>query len=512
MCHVFRRDGGTVCYAIWSLVEVDNSAGDGGGATTVYFLQDCQQSLDTTVPAFCVKNLDMIRMPAWVTTAGVLGGLAGVAVWGHETDWTFTQFVHHAPHESHHGTYAAHPESPSNTELHVELTSAADLKNAGVVVGHASTRPMSEQIVAHGEVTYNQNKLAQLSARVPGTAWRVEKQVGDQVRKGDVLALIDASDVGRAKSEFLQALVQAELKQQTLDRLKAVGDAVPQRQLREAESALREASVARFNAQQTLVNLGLPIRYDDLANLSDEARARKIHFLGISTELTEGFDQAHTTANLIPLVAPFDGIVIRREIVIGEMVSPDKPQFVLADTRTMWLKMSVRKEDAIRLAVGQIVDFEADGVPGTVHCRLMWISTEVDEKTRTVQARGEVNNPLLETNDSAAVSHVGPSPQFSENRLLRSNTFGTGHVRIREEPLAVVVPEKAIVWDGKRHLVFVPRADGVSFEPRTVGLGVTHDGFTEVLEGLQTGEAVVVEGSHTLKSEMAEQLADGHAN
>ena len=474
-------------------------------------IQDCHQSLHTTVPAFCVKNLDMIRLPAWVTTAGVLGGLAGVAVWGHETDWTFTHFVHHAPHELHHPTQAALPESASDSGAHVDLVSATDLKNAGVVVGHATTRPMSEQIVAHGEVTYNQNKVAQLSARVPGTVWRVEKQVGDEVRKGDVLALIDASDVGRAKSEFLQALVQAELKQQTLDRLNAVGDAVPQRQLREAQSALREATVARFNAQQSLVNLGLPIRFNDLAELSDEARARKIHFLGISTDLTDGFDPAHTTANLIPLVAPFDGVVIRREIVIGEVVAPDKPQFVLADTRTMWLKMSVRKEDAIRLAVSQIVDFEADGVPGTVHCRLAWISTEVDEKTRTVQARGEVNNPLLGTNSSAAFVGTSSSPSQSENRLLRANTFGTGRVRIREEPLAVVVPEKAIVWDGKRHLVFIPRADGVSFEPRIVGLGVTHDGFTEVMEGLQTGEAVVIEGSHTLKSEMAEQLAGGHA-
>ena len=49
-------------------------------------------------------------------------------------------------------------------------------------------------------------------------------------------------------------------------------------------------------------------------------------------------------ANLLPLVAPFDGVVVRRDLVIGEMADPARPSFVLADTRRLWLQLDVRQE------------------------------------------------------------------------------------------------------------------------------------------------------------------------
>jgi cobalt-zinc-cadmium efflux system membrane fusion protein len=100
------------------------------------------------------------------------------------------------------------PENNSRCQLHqrrVQFASAKAVEKAGVDIAVVHERPIIEAVVANGEVDYDQNRMAHLSSRVPGTVWRVEKQVGDHVRKGEVLAIIDAADVGRAKSEFLQA-------------------------------------------------------------------------------------------------------------------------------------------------------------------------------------------------------------------------------------------------------------------------------------------------------------------
>ena len=120
--------------------------------------------------------------------------------------------------------------------------------------GRATQRPIVEAVIANGEVVYDQTHMAHLASRVAGTVWRVEKQVGDRVRKGDVLALIDAAEVGRAKAEFLQAIAQVRLKRANRRTAEAAGGrwqrARPQ--MREAEAALQEAKIRLLSAQQTL--------------------------------------------------------------------------------------------------------------------------------------------------------------------------------------------------------------------------------------------------------------------
>lgn len=441
----------------------------------------------------------------------VLGSLGALAVWGHETDWTFTRFVahgagdiDHSPAAGHSGKNDAH--SAEHGTTNVTFGSQSELDATGIRLGSAIHRSMGEHVTAHGVVSYVQTQIAQLSARVPGTVWRVQKQLGDSVKRGEVLAVLDAADVGKAKSEYLQAMVKEELCAETLDRLTTAGNAVPVKQKREAESEVREARVHRFTTQQALVNLGLPIRFEELVSLSDAARAARMHFLGLPADIVQGLDLETTTANLIPIIAPFDGVVVRREIVTGEVVTPEHSQLVVADVRAMWIKLNVNKEDAFRLSLGQDVSFEADGVPGEVQTSISWISTEVDDKTRTVQVIAKVDNPLLvETGD------------LSGQRLLKANTFGIGRIRVRQSSTAVVVPSRAVQWDGRAHVVFVPKpdrsgsaADGKpvrSFEPCPVRPGTTADGFTEILEGLYCGDEIVVDGSHLLKSELARRVA-----
>ena len=449
----------------------------------------------------------------------VLGSLSGIAWWGHETDWTFWHRVPHGPVERIvHPSIAATAKAPSTAspagsghspsidfgEQVVSLSGEVTLEQLGIRLGEVACQPVSESLTVPGQVKYVETQLAQLSARVPGMVWSIHKRVGDPVTQGEVLAILDSSEVGRAKAEFLQSLVQTELRQKNLQRIIDMAESLPERQRREAEAAYREACVQRYNAQQALVNLGLPIRIRDLEGLTDQQRAERIHFLGLPSGLTGQFDAEVVTANLIPLVAPFDGVLIRQQITRGEIVNPQQPQMTVADVRKMWVELSVHKEDSARVRIGQPISFEADGLAQPVSSHISWMSTEADAVTRTVRVIAEVDNQMVMTASSTL-----------PRRALEANVFGTGQIRIRETAQALVVPRSAVVWIHQQPVVFVPlftagQIDGpksvqppLRFVARPVKTGShSETGSIELLQGVQPGEKIVCEGSHLLKSEL----------
>jgi cobalt-zinc-cadmium efflux system membrane fusion protein len=445
--------------------------------------------------------------------------LIGLAAWGHLNHWTLPRFaevperIQTASRASLEGTLARTlaGKSPADGDQAdapqtvaagedplpplVTFRSSEAAQKAGLRLEAAGEQELDDCVDANGVVAYDETRLARLSARVAGIAWRVEKQLGDHVRKGEVLAILDALEVGKAKAEFLEAMVALDVKSQHLRSLEKISSSVAERQLREAAARVREARIRRFNAQQTLINLGLPLPATIDDHMTDEELSRSIHFLGIPEAIVSDIEPEAATANLIPLVAPFDGVVIERAIVTGEVVQTARPQFVVADVSRMWLKLNVKKSDAVRLALDQTIWFSADGVPGELECILTWIGTEVDEKTRTVQVRAVTDNPLV----------ASPSQGRAGQRLLRAHTFGTARIRVREERRAVVVPGSAVQWNGTNHVVFIPQTDGKSFLARVVTPGVSRDGTTEIVRGIQRGEMVVAAGSHLLKSEMGRQ-------
>ncbi|MBL9122867.1 MAG: efflux RND transporter periplasmic adaptor subunit [Planctomycetaceae bacterium] len=457
----------------------------------------------------------------YVSTVAVLATLGGIGLWGHINHWKLS----HADSDHHPAPAAvrfaesaktadtpelataahASPAAPATPRAadpapaaptpdptavdQLELGSHEAVVKAGIEMVEARQTPMDHSVVATGVIDYNQTRVAQLSSRVPGIAWRVEKRAGQAVHNGDVLAIVEAVDVGTAKSEFLKALAQMELKAKVLARLDPT--VVAARQIHEVEAQLREARIAVFTAQQNLVNLGLPISTDEFSPLSDEERAAKMRFLGLPAEIVAELDPERTTANLLPLIAPFDGVVISREMVVGEAVATTEPQFIVADVEKMWIKLDVRQEDALQLKIGQEVKFRPDGIPNEVSSTVSWIATEVDPKTRTVEVRAIVDNPLVQA----------ATPQQAEQRLLRANTFGTGLIRVSENSHAVVVPNQAIQWDGNNHVVFVNQ-EGARFESRKVAIGCVDDNDSEILSGIQVGERVVTVGSHVIKSEI----------
>jgi cobalt-zinc-cadmium efflux system membrane fusion protein len=386
----------------------------------------------------------------------------------------------------------------------VQFASAHAIEKAGIDIAVVAEQPIVEAAVATGEVIYDQTRMAHLSSRVAGTVWHVERQVGDRVQKGDLLSLVDAAEIGKAKGEFLQAIAQVRLKQATHERLKSLtGDVLAARQLREAEAAWQEARIRLQTAQQALINLGLTVRAEDYADVDPSQIATRIQFLGLPAEIVARLDAASTTSNLFPIRSPLDGIVIDCHVVAGEVVDSNTQLFGVADVSRMWLMLNVREEDAKYVSLGQPVLFRPSSKDATEsRGSVGWISTAADNQTRTIKIRALLPN--------------------ADGRL-RANTFGSGRIVLRDEPQAIVVPTQAVHWDGTCHVVFVrdknyhDPGSQKFFHVRSVRPGIQTGDLTEIIVGLLPGEVVASKNSVVLEAQLLKSnlgagcgCADGH--
>jgi len=349
--------------------------------------------------------------------------------------------------------------------------------------------PVVESVQATGEIRYDGTRIARLAARANGTVWRVEKQAGDAVQQGELLALIDAAEVGLAKAELQQALAEWHFSTATVDRLQPLADSggVARTKILDAEIATRTAWIRAQRAHQSLVNLGLPLPLNKVRDFSEQQLANAVQFLGIPQDVVSRLNAATTTSNLLPVVAPQSGTVVERNIVAGEVVDTQQVLFTVADTSQVWLLLNIPLEDAGYISNGQSVDFLPDGHRESVTGTINWKSTSADQKTRTVSVRATLPN--------------------TDGHLL-NETFGQGEVVLRDEPDAIVIPNEALQWDGSCHVVFVRdkawfrKESPKLFHTRSVRPGAKTDDYTEIIAGVLPGEVVATIGSDVLRAQL----------
>jgi len=383
------------------------------------------------------------------------------------------------------------PENNSRNTMHtsrVQFSSAEAVTKAGIDVDVVQERPMTDAITANGELVFDPTRVGHLSTRVPGTVVAVFKIVGDQVAAGEILALVDAAQVGQAKSQFLQAVVQLQLRKSTVERLRPIANsgAVPQKSVIEAEAALQEAEVALISSRQALENLGFELP-EGLETRTSQMLADELRFLGVPKSAVASLSAGKKTANLIPILAPHDGVLVVSEVVAGEVVDTAKSLFTVSDPSRMWLLLNVRQEDAKIVQRGLPVQFQSDNGDQFVIGQVTWISPAVDEQTRTLQVRVSVAN---------------------EDGSLRDKTFGTGRIVLREEPNAIVVPRDAVQSTPDASFVFVRDKNYFEddspkfFHVRQVRIGARNDQYVELLAGALPGEVIASKGSNVLLAQL----------
>lgn len=485
-----------------------------------------------------------------IPTAVIMAALAGLAFWGHHTGWNFgaenprakigsaqeerssvrvledaeTPDYGWCPRHGVHNCPLEHPDvaqtfkRPTITQedfararrvlavrpraendlayrghrRRLHFASAEAVDKAGIEIFPVLSEAVTEVVTANGEISFDPTRMARLTSRASGTARYVAKMIGDPVRAGEVLALVDAKEVGKAKSQFLEPLVQVRLRRKYLVNLKAAGRSVSERQIEEAEAGLRDAEARLLGAEQALLNLGLPVRAANHADAPIEELHRRLQFLGVPETLVQNLDRASRSGNLLPVRAPFDGVVLKCDVINGELVDTSKVLFVIVDPRRVWLMLHVGLADIGCVARGQTVRFRPDGLKEEFTGKLTWMGTGSDDKTRTVPVRVELSN--------------------KESRL-RASMFGVGRIVLREEPDALVVPTEAVQLDGGCRIVFVRHKDYLKpdgpkeFLVRTVRTGARHGANTEIIAGVLKEESVVTKGSSRLLRELKKSTA-----
>jgi cobalt-zinc-cadmium efflux system membrane fusion protein len=386
--------------------------------------------------------------------------------------------------------FAAKNINSSREPLHkkrVQFASKESISRAGIDVGIVEVKPMAESISANAELIFDPTRVARLSTRVAGGVAATLKVTGDRVKAGEILAVIDAAEVGKAKSQFAQAAVQLKLKESVADRLRpiALQGAVPQKTAIEAETSLQEAIVAFSTARQALVNLGFdpPTRNENLDSMKLDQTLQK---LGLE-EYVERRLSTPLSSNLIPIRAPLDGVVTQVDAVVGETVQPGTTLFTIADTRQMWLMTNFHQDDVGRVRVGSTIAFESDSSGSHAEGTVAWISPTIDDRTRTVSVRANIE---------------------SDGETLKNNTFGKASVLLRAEKNAIVVPKQAIQSTADATFVFVRdknffRPDvPLYFHVRQVRIGTSDETHVELLAGVLPGEVIVTKGSTSILAQL----------
>lgn len=338
-------------------------------------------------------------------------------------------------------------------------------KRAGVRVAALQEGELAGEITLTATVKPNQDRLSHVAPRVPGRIVAVYAKLGDGVKAGQPLALLDSLEVGEAHSVYLQAASEATLAAAAFERAERL----------KAEEVMpaKDWQRARFEHEKARAQLA--------------AAAEKLRMLGVQPSGKSGGRAAST----FPVYATHAGTVTEKHAVLGETAKPDESLFTVADLTTLWIEANVAEKDlaAVRMDAAAMVSVAA--WPGeTFPGRIAYVGATVDKETRTIAARIEVAN---------------------QDGRLKPGMFATANVATGGARKALLVPESAVTLLQGLPTVFVEEGGG--FEARPVELGERSGGRVTIRSGVSAGERVVQEGVYALKARaLKAQIGSGHAH
>ena len=357
-------------------------------------------------------------------------------------------------------------EHEEHEEESIMQLSEEDMKRFSIEVDRAGSREFEVYLSVPGEIVINTDLMAHIVPRVPGIVREVKKKLGDPVKKGEVMAVMESRDLADAKTAYLASIERFELANTIFkreDKLWKEKISSEQEYL-DAKKAFAEAKIEMRSAEQKLRALGFNAEY--LEKLPSEP-----------AELLTTFE----------ITAPFNGIVIQKHISLGEVVKDEADIFVVADLDTVWVDLRVHQKDVGLIRKGQKVIISAkSSVPETKGV-IGYVAPVIDEKTRTALARVVLDNT---------------------SGLLRPGTFVTVNVLVKKLNAEVVVAKSILQDVDDKTCIFIKNEYG--FEPRPVTIGWSNDEYVEIIEGLRPGETIVTKNSFRLKAELEKSAVGGH--
>lgn len=359
---------------------------------------------------------------------------------------------------------------PTGEDTHgdeVVRLSAADLKEFGIELATAKSGALDQLVELPGEIVLNSDALAHVVPQVQGIVREVRKSIGDSVKSGEVMAVIDSRELAEAKATYLAAIEREKLALANFTREERLWQkkVTSEQEYLNAKQALAETRIGRNAAEQQL------------------------HALGFSeTYLKELPQHPDTTYTRYEIRAPFAGTIIEKHLTLGESVSADAEVFTIADLSSVWVDINVYQKDLTQIRKGQTVSILiGHGIP-TVSGKVAWVGPLVGEATRTAKARVILANP---------------------DGTLRPGLFVTAQVAVADTPVGIVIPKSALQTFEGRTVVFVQDEDGL--EPKPVQTGRENASHVEIVEGLKSGQTYVSQGAFTIKAQLSKgAFGDGH--
>jgi cobalt-zinc-cadmium efflux system membrane fusion protein len=351
---------------------------------------------------------------------------------------------------------AAGPVAPAGAGADVIALSEAQVKAAGIVLATVTPAQISTILTLPGEIRFNEDRTAHVVPKLAGVVVAVHAELGQTVKRGELLAVVASSALSEQRSELLSAQRRLALASTTLDRERKLWqDKISAEQdYLQARQAMNEADIAVQNAKQKLSVLGTGAA-------------------------------AGAQLNQLQLRAPFDGVVMEKHLALGEAIKEDANVFTISDLSTVWADFAVPPQDLNRVRVGESVIVRASAFDAQASGKISYVGSLLGEQTRTANARVALANP---------------------QRAWRPGLFVNVDVQSGLSEAAVTVAAGALQTVDGQPAVFVRTAQGFVVQP--VKPGRSDGKLTEVLQGLSAGAVYAAANSYVLKAELGKDSAE----
>jgi cobalt-zinc-cadmium efflux system membrane fusion protein len=301
-----------------------------------------------------------------------------------------------------------------------------------------------------GAVAYNSFRTTPVITQVSGPVSRVVVVPGQKVTQGQPMLYVASPDYSQLRTNYLKAKDAYALAQKAYSRAQDLYQhhAIAEQNVEQAESAEVQASGDLVAAQAALKVMGV-IDPDALV------------------KAPPSFE--------VPVKAPIAGLVVEQDVSAGQLIQPGTTQcFMISDVSTVWVLVNVYQKDLPYVRVGAQVTIQTDTYPEAFHGRIAYVAASLDPSTRTLQARIETNN-------------LGEK--------LKKDMYVVATVSAGTIPNAIALPDAAVLRDTENQPFVYAAASANQFGRRSVTLGDSLNGQTQITSGLKPGDRVVGNGS-----------------